>query len=142
MEIETVHPPGSEAETVVEPVETLGWPAGLLELAEEIGAPACLALVDRFPGVEVYVPTTEQLPRDHHLVRALGWETAVALTAARGGEHFAVPTLFYARCKKSRIIKATGTNRAIALKFGVTESYVRRLRAGLVEDKQFALQLE
>lgn len=124
----------------MEKIDTTGWPARLLEVAEEIGAAAALLLVERFGGISLYIPTVQALKRDHLLVRALGLEAATQLCKARGGEHVEVPTLYYARSKKVRIVNATGSTRAIAMRYGVTESYVRRLRQGLEQDEQLPLR--
>lgn len=121
---------------VVEKIDTTGWPSRLLEVAEVIGADSALLLVEKFGGISVYVPSPEMLRRDHHLVRELGWDKAMTLCQARGGEHIDVPTLYYARAKKQRIVNAVGSNRAIAMRFGVTEAYVRKLRAGMTEQDQ------
>lgn len=128
-----------QAAPIEQEVDTTGWPARLLEVAEEIGSASALLLVEKFAGISLYVPTERELTRSHLLVRELGWDKAVTLCQARGGEHIEVPTLYYARAKKAAIVRAIGSNRAIAMKYRVTEAYVRRLRRHLFEDKQRSL---
>lgn len=124
---------------VIEKVDTAGWPARLLEVAEVIGADSALLLVEKFGGIRVYVPSQEMLHHSHHLARELGWDKALTLCQAWGGEHIDVPTLYYAKAKKQRIVNAIGSNRAIAIRFGVTEAYVRKLRAGMGAQDQVDL---
>lgn len=120
-------------------VDTTGWPTRLLEVAEEISPASALLLVEKFGGISLYVPTARELGRNHLLVRELGWEKAVALCEARGGEHIEIPTLYYARAKKAAIVRAVGSTRAIAMRYRVTEAYVRRLRKDLKQTNQLSL---
>lgn len=130
----------SDQEGMPEPeVDVTGWPNRLLEVAEEIGAASALGLVEKFGGISLYIPSAKELTRSHLLVRELGWNKAEALCLARGGEHVEIPTLYYARAKKAAIVRATGSTRAIALRYRVTEAYVRRLRKGLKQTTQLTL---
>lgn len=132
-------PTEPQPETVQPKIDTTGWPTRLLEVAEEISAESALLLVDKFAGISLYVPTKKELTRNHLLVRELGWDKAVALCEARGGEHIEIPTLYYARAKKAAIVGAVGSTRSIAMKYRVTEAYVRRLRKDLKQETQMSL---
>lgn len=109
-------------------------------IAELIGLPATLKLVERFGGVRVYVPQT--MPPSHALVDLLGADAAERLSRAFGGdEHFDVPrcTLAARRLRDAALIAdfLDGTShRALALKYRLTERAVRKIiaRAGITAD--------
>jgi hypothetical protein len=123
-------------ETVMQPpIDTRGWPPGLVEIASRIGAEAALKLAREYGGVRLYVPQT--MRSGHPIARLIGPVAAQALCDWRPGEQLELPTLYAMRAKKAMIIKAEGSNRAIARSLGVSERYVRLVRnAGRTRDDE------
>lgn len=109
-------------------------------IAELIGMPATLKLVERYGGVRIYVPQT--VPPAHPLVDLLGRDAAERLACAFGGdEHFDVPRcVLAARRVRDTVLVAdflSGlSHRQLALKYQLTERGVRKIiaRAGVTAD--------
>jgi len=67
-------------------------PPLLQELTDIIGLPATLKLVEHFGGIRVFIPSDpRRLGADHALVRALGRDAAIRLTAYSPNAEIAVP---------------------------------------------------
>lgn len=109
-------------------------------IAELIGLPATLKLVERYGGVRIYVPQT--MPPSHALVGLLGVDAAERLSRAFGGdEHFDVPrcTLAARRARDATLVAdflAGMSHRNLALNYQLTERAVRKIiaRAGITAD--------
>lgn len=109
-------------------------------IAELIGMPATLKLVERFGGVRIYVPQT--VPPSHALVDLLGRDAADRLAIAFGGdEHFDIPrcTLAARRVRDAQLVEdflGSMSHRLLAIKYQLTERGVRKIiaRAGITAD--------
>lgn len=109
-------------------------------IAELIGMPATLKLVERFGGVRIYVPQT--VPPSHALVDLLGRDAADRLAIAFGGdEHFDIPrcTLAARRVRDAQLVAdflGGMSHRLLAIKYQLTERGVRKIiaRAGITAD--------
>ena len=110
--------------------EMRGWAASMVEVADLIGVPAALKLVERRGGTTVYIPKT--ISRETQpIVRLIGRQAAEQMAAQFGGMNFSVPTLAAARSsKKELIVRAEGGVYEIARRFGVTARYVRAVKNG------------
>ena len=103
-----------------------GWPASLVEIAEVIGQPAALRLVDAYGGTVCYVP--QSVDAGHRLAQSIGLVAAGHLVARYGGEKVEVPVLHVARTRKAMIAQAEGGVAEIARALGVTRRWVRAVR--------------
>ncbi|AKH36878.1 MULTISPECIES: Mor transcription activator family protein [Nitrosomonas] len=107
-------------------------PSILQEIAELIGLPATLQLVQHYGGVRLYVP--KRLSEDHILITIVGEIAALKLVERFGGlDHFDIPkaqTISLAlRNAKIREEKSTSSVRQLALKYHLTERQVRKILA-------------
>jgi len=109
-------------------------PASARELAEIIGLPAALRLVEGWGGWSfLYVPKAPG--PEHALSRALGHQAALALAAAYGGDYIrSIPrcadAMRLARDRRLLGRRAEGASPAgLALEFGLTERHVWRILA-------------
>lgn len=99
----------------------LAPPPEVMRLAEVIGEPAALALIEEFGGLRTYVPKhpTERI------VAAIGAEAAAKLAAAWGGEYIPVPL---ARAWRVMVYRSRGQSYpAIARRVGLSEDGVWRI---------------
>ena len=69
-------------------------PDGARELADAVGLPAALTLIEHYGGTRLYVP--QSMPADHELVRLLGEEAAQALSDRFGGDNPDIPRCYRA----------------------------------------------
>jgi len=108
-------------------------PAILQEIAGLIGLPATLKLAQHYGGVRLYVP--KKLSSDHVLASVVGYDAAVRLAEHFGGlPHFDIPKAqaVSIALRNSKIRESWQANmsvRQIALKYGLTERYIRRVLA-------------
>lgn len=122
-------------------------PDSVQEIADVIGRDQALLLVGqlprsysrdkRWPGamnstVNLYVPTVARLGVDHQLVRILGWNDAVKLCKAFGGEiMYPANCAFIHRKFRDdnilRLVRAGVKKAIIADQIGVSERHVRNL---------------
>jgi Mor family transcriptional regulator len=114
-------------------------PESLRRLAELVGMPAALALVEGWGGIDVYVPKPENLDATHPLARAMGLAAARKLAAEYPGEALEIPLArgiaHAARLADVARRTAAGESEAqIARSYRVTKRWVRMLRARLRED--------
>lgn len=123
-------------------------PRSAQEIADVIGRERALYLIGQLPRcvagapgkqssrVMLYVPSVQRLPADHMLVRILGWNDAVKLCRAFGGEILQPANCIeiYRRYRDAQIarMKSAGdSTRYVASVFCVTEETVRFVaRAG------------
>jgi hypothetical protein len=128
----------------------MALPASVREIAEVIGIeralylvgqlPRCLMRDKRYPGamaahVILYVP--EVMTPQHELVRILGWDDAVKLSRAFGGEILQPGSCqeVYRRWRDQAIREFSQRGFArkdIAEWFGISERMVSNIRAGFV----------
>lgn len=104
-------------------------PPRLAELAEMCGVDVAHALVERFPGMRLYVP--EEVGEDHPLAAALGIEAARRLAREYGREHIEIPRAAgAAREARNRAIRAESRNATqgeLARRYGLTERQIRTI---------------
>ncbi len=111
----------------------------LSDVVDLCGTAVALALVDKLPGTEQYVPTRRRLTPDHVLVRKLGIDMAEKLAEFFHGETIHVTRSFADEARiRRRIIfeaKAAGAKcRDIALRAGCTMRFVRMVLSGVDGD--------
>lgn len=107
-------------------------PGILQEIAELIGLPATLKLVQHYGGVRLYVP--KHLSEDHILITIIGEAAALKLVERFGGlDHFDIPKAqaisIALRNAKIHEEKPTSSVRQLALKYHLTERQVRKILA-------------
>ncbi len=117
-------------------------PGVLQEIAELIGLPATLKLVESYGGVRLYVP--KRIDDDHALARLIGLDNARLLSDAYGAEeHFDIPRAVAAtravRDMQIRTDRKTMTHRELALKYGLTERQIRNILQEEDDDRQVGL---
>ncbi|MTW19111.1 hypothetical protein GJ689_23205 [Rhodoplanes serenus] len=99
----------------------LAPPPEVMRLAEVIGEPAALALIEAFPGLRIYVPRSPT----ERIMAAIGAEAAAQLARAYGGEYLKVPA---AKQWRVTIYRTRGLSYAdIARRVGSTEDGVWRI---------------
>ena len=103
------------------------WPASLREVETVIGLAATLKLVEAFGGGNCYIPATSD--PSAHLVQVLGERAVAAMIEQYGPGSFAVPALAAVRHKRVLISRLSGSARDVARKLGVTDRWVRYVRA-------------
>lgn len=119
-------------------IEARYLPGVLQEIAELIGLPGTLKLVEVYGGVRLYVP--KRMEQDHPLASLIGFDNAATLAATYGGElHFDIPRAVAAtraaRDRRIRDDRATGrTHRELALRYGLTERQIRNILGDEGED--------
>ncbi|WP_303909443.1 Mor transcription activator family protein [Thiohalomonas denitrificans] len=102
------------------------------EVAEAIGLPAAPALVERWPGVTIWIPKRNE--ENHPLAEQLGMEAAQRLSALYDGDYLRVPRCTRA-ARKARDAeirqchKEGKTARELALRFRLTERQVWNILA-------------
>lgn len=119
-------------------------PATLQEVAELVGLPATIALVERWGGIRVFVPRADNLHEAHPLVQALGPEAARKLAEYFDGSELPVPRAAAAlrRLRDETIRAARGEAPAarLAREHGLTERQIYAIWAAeVVDDGQAAL---
>ena len=114
------------------------WPIGLRRLAEVIGPAAAVRLAEALGGAEnVYIPKKARI--DHPITAIIGLDRMEALCAEIGGSPIDIPRGTFRDLKKIKIMDASGSHRAVALRLRVTQRYVRRVRSQFRHHKQFDL---
>jgi len=115
-------------------------PPSLRDIAELIGLPGTLRLVETYGGVRLYVP--KKLDAEHKLAQLIGLEQAAKLADTYGGEmHFDIPRAVEAtRAARDRCIRADqasgSTHRELALKYSLTERQIRNILGAEAENSQ------
>lgn len=106
-------------------------PGVLREIAELIGLPATMAIVQQYGGVRLYVP--KEITEDHPLIKLVGICNAVTLSDSYGGETLEIAlaenALRKIRDKEIRDQWPTLSQRKLALKYRTTERHIRRILA-------------
>lgn len=107
-------------------------PGALREIADLIGIPATMAIVEEYGGVRLYVP--KEITDGHPLINLIGICNAITLSDTFGGE-----TLEIARAEAAmREIRDCEirnqwpdlSQRQLALKYKTTERNIRRILSG------------
>jgi Mor family transcriptional regulator len=98
-------------------------PPVLQEIERMIGLELTLKMVERWGGLNVYVP--EKLPRNHRLARTIGLEAAQRLSDVYGGDTIIMPRAHQFKCVQRQIEvfqrhKAGEPVEKLAASFGVT----------------------
>ena len=123
-------------------------PASVQEIADVIGRERALYLIGQLPRcyagkeghkssrVILYVPTAKRIPADHYLVRILGWQDAMKMCQAFGGEILqpANCSEIYRRYRNAEIARMAGEGMSakdIADVFQVNVQYVREILRGM-----------
>lgn len=119
-------------------IEARYLPSILQDMAELIGLPATLKLVEAYGGVRLYIP--KRFDPDHPLVKLVGHAHAAKLCESYGGElHFDIPRAVAAtraaRDARMRNDRALGaTHRELALRYVLTERQIRNILGDDEED--------
>lgn len=104
-------------------------PPAYLHLVDVLGADTANAFCRVFGGQRLYIPLAENLAGDHELVTRLGWEAAVPIAKAIGGDRIEVPSL-RAKTRRDLVLglkRAGWKMRRIAEKAGVSETRVQQI---------------
>lgn len=113
-------------------------PGVLQDIAELIGLPGTLKLVEAYGGVRLYVP--KKIDAAHDLAILIGLDNATTLAETYGGEdHFDIPRAVAAtRAARDTLIRADRaagmTHRELALKNKLTERQIRTILGDEGED--------
>lgn len=107
--------------------DTTAWPIGLQRLAEVVGPAAAVRLAEAVGGVKTYIPQNEAA--DHPLARIIGREAWALLVATYGGDYIEPPRGVSGLKKSALLQNLHAPARQLALRHGVTERYVKKLRA-------------
>jgi hypothetical protein len=107
-------------------------PPLLQRFVELIGLAPTMALVARFGGVRLYVPTPDRVTPDHPLAAIIGEHNLRALASEYGGhEHFQLPKAERAMkaARNARIVAEfeRKSARQLAMEYGITEGQVVRI---------------
>lgn len=105
-------------------------PRSLVDLAETLGLPVALRLIEHFGGTELRVP--KRPPPDHPIIKALGESDGSAVCRFLGGQQLYVPRGGQGgRWRQANELADRGLTRAqIARILGVSQRHVRRLANG------------
>ena len=120
-------------------------PKSVQEIADVIGRERALFLVGQLPRcvtkdkryptataahVMLYVPTVARLPVDHELVRILGWNDAVKLCRAFGGEILQPASCIeiYRRYRDGQIVRMAGEGMQAAHIAPIVNVHVQHVR--------------
>ena len=104
--------------------------SSLHDLHQLLGQEAVSALVQRWGGVRLYVPT--KFRPDHPIAQCISQQHFRTLVDHYGGETLSIPRHVQAPIKKSAIIDLLDrslSHRQIALKVGVSQRYVEKVAA-------------
>ena len=108
-------------------------PPLLQDFVRLIGLPPTMALVQRFGGLRIFIPTTDRVTDDHQFAQIIGTANLVKLADAYGGlEHFQLPKAEKAllAVRNARIAadySTTKTARQLAAEHRLTEGQVVRI---------------
>ena len=110
-------------------------PPVLQDFVRLIGLQPTMALVERFGGLRIYIPTPERTTADHQFAQIIGVDNLLKLADAYGGlEHFQLPKAEKAllAVRNARIAadySTTKTARQIATEYRLTEGQIVRILA-------------
>ena len=108
-------------------------PPVLQDFVRLIGLQPTMALVERFGGLRIFVPTPERCTDDHQFAQIIGTANLVKLADAYGGlEHFQLPKAEKAllAVRNARIAadySSTKTARQLAAEHRLTEGQIVRI---------------
>lgn len=109
-------------------------PKTAVELVDVLGLQRTLDLLHRIGGSRPFVPKPGNLSDDSELVRQVGMDAAVELSAVFGGCHIEVPLLISVeRLLRNQALRAEfdqgATVNNLARRFGLTNRHVRTVIA-------------
>ena len=110
-------------------------PPVLQDFVRLIGLQPTMALVERFGGLRIYIPTPERVTADHQFAQIIGMANLLKLADAYGAlEHFQLPKAEKAllAVRNARIAadyRTTKTARQIATEYRLTEGQIVRILA-------------
>ena len=108
-------------------------PPLLQDFVRLIGLQPTMALVQRFGGLRIFIPTTDRVTADHQFAQIIGTDNLAKLADAYGGlEHFQLPKAEKAllAVRNARIAadyRTTKTARQLAAEHRLTEGQVVRI---------------
>jgi hypothetical protein len=100
-------------------------PGILRDVAAVTSLEAALTLSQRLGGRTIYIPRRSR--QNSVIAQAIGTRMAARVSLIAGGEKVEVPRLKFSH--RLAIATATGTHDEVALRFGVTNRWVRKVRA-------------
>jgi|GEM_PF-3512854 len=108
-------------------------PESLGRMAQLIGIDNTLAMVDRFGGTSVYIPTVDRCSEDHELADIIGYFELRKLAMEHGPRRLEIP-LAHAMMRRIRDMRIHDlarhmTHKSIARRFRMTERTVRNICA-------------
>ncbi|MEZ5648647.1 MAG: hypothetical protein R3E60_06915 [Alphaproteobacteria bacterium] len=108
--------------------DKIRWSIGVQRLAEVIGPPAAMRLVETFGGGEDYfIP--KRPGKTHLFLEVLTPLQLKALCGAFGPGYIEIPRGAYRNLAKARILDAKGPSRLVARQERVCQRYVRKVRS-------------
>lgn len=111
-----------------DPIAVAGLPKSIRDVAETLGLPLVLNVIQHFGGQEIKFP--KFLKEDHPVYRALGKDDATALCSFLSGEMIYVPHMRKRRSIRMDVLAledAGRERREIASILGVSQRHVRRM---------------
>jgi len=114
-------------------------PNSIQELVEVIGLVPALQLVDRFPGVPLYIP--QAMTTDHPIYQCIGDAAAQLLLENYSGDTIRMPKLDnplrqYKHATLKRMLNDGCSHRTVALRLGYSRRHVERLSSSLRNENQ------
>jgi hypothetical protein len=101
------------------------------ELLRLVGLPATLTLIERWPGMRLFVPGPARMRPEHPIAAAIGHRLAQRLAVEMGGSSIPVPSprRVLASVTRRAVAQARGVypGSVVARAYGVTEHYVYRI---------------
>jgi len=115
-------------------------PLSMQQLAKQIGLAEMLALVEKFPGIKIFIP--KKASESHQLAQVIGFRSMQMLCARYGNDYLVVPKLDrilqQIRNQMVRELRAQNLSvRDIALALNYHERHVRRILQGDVRNNNF-----
>lgn len=108
-------------------------PGSVADIAQAIGVPATLKLIERFGGSRVYVPEWERITEDHAIARAIGLAAACAVAKLCAKNRLEMPRAASAfRRARDRAIREDSRSASVsnlAFKYRLSERRVYQIRS-------------
>lgn len=112
-------------------------PPSLVSMVELIGFSATLKLIQRWPGVRLYIP--QQIGPEHEIAQCIGHRAATRLAKHLGNEVITIARAAQAMraARNRKIIKESRTKsaRQQALEYGMTERQIWFIRSAAAEEE-------
>lgn len=106
------------------------------DIANLIGLPHALLLVDHYGGTSMWVP--KEFKPDHVLAKIVGAESAIKLIEEYGGENIEITKCEAAlRTLRNDMIRASDKSQSqLARQWQLTVRQIRNIQHGVVDDRQ------